>query len=316
MTADREVVREGENQKSGFSLFGRKEVASKQVSRPPGVHSHSMSRTASMSSSAAPGDDDLPPRTTNDSATSTDEKANIPKHAGFDFQAIKDVIGEEGLDVEKNPAPPGLGGPGVEPLPTLALARPPRLLERSEPAPPLTKSPSGSESPDTPTPPIVQLPRKDAADLSSTFSSSLSLGGLPQDKNPSTSSPTPYPSRGTSTEPYQQTPAHSDGSTLSFGSAGGDIWASGATPSPDTQLTFGRADGTILGGSSNPHSPPTSYGFNNGSANGRETNAFAATPTLTFGGADGSISHATEDPWKPKPITSERKRYTPNPWDS
>jgi hypothetical protein len=329
MDTDREVIREGEDKKSGFSLFGRKKETPSKLSRPPAVNSHSISRTESMSSPTTTADGDLPPRTSNDLATSTDQKANIPKYAGFDFQAIKEALGEEDLDVEKIPVPhPGPGGPVVEPVSTPALARPPQPLERSEPAPPLTSSPLGSistpELPGTPTPPIVQLPHDDTAALPSTFSRSLSLNDLTEDENEkaSTSSPvsptapTPHPLRDAFANPYRQALAHSDTSTLSFGSASGDIWASGATPSTDTQLIVGRVDGTIFGGSSNPYgnySSPTPY---DGSANGGESNAFAAATTLTFGGADGSISNASEDPWKPKPITGVHKKYTPNPWDN
>jgi len=330
MTTDREVIREGEDQKSRFSLFGRKETTPK-VPRPPGVHSQSISRTESMSSSTAIADDDLPPRTSNDSATSTDQKASVPKYAGFDFQAIKEAIGKEDLDVEKIPVThPGPGGSAVEPVSTLPLARPPPPLERSESAPPLTNSPPGSirtpDPPNTPTPPVVQLPHDDTTALPSTSSRSLSLNDLPEDENekPSTSpvpptTPTPHPLRETFANPYRQAPTHSDMSMLSFGSAGGDIWASGAAPSTDTQLAFGRADGMIFGSSSNTYgnySPPTSDGFENGPANGGESNAYGAATTLTFGGADGSITNATEDPWKPKPITGVHKKYTPNPWDN
>ena len=331
MTADREVIREGEKKKSGFSLFGRKETPSK-TSRPPGVHSHPTSRTESTNSATSTEDVDLPPRTSNDVATSTDQKTNLPKYAGFDFQAIKEAIGEEGIDVNKIPVPhPGPGGPVVEPVSTLALARPAQPLDRSESAPPLINTPPGSirtlEPPDTPTPPVAQLSHADTAALPSTFSRSLSLNDLPEGETEkaSTSSPvsptesTPHPLRetfATFANPYRQTPTNSNTSVLSFGSAGGDIWVSGATPS---QLTFGRVDGTIIGGTSDPYgnySPPSSYGLRNESAFGGESNAFAATTTLTFGGADGSISSASEDQWKPKPITSEHKKYTPNPWDN
>lgn len=328
MTTDREVIREGEDKKSGFSLFGRKETPSK-ISRPPGVHSHPISRTESMSPSATTADDDLPPRTSNDAATSTDQKTNLPKYAGFDFQAIKEAIVEEDLDVEKIPVPhSGSGGPVVGPVTTLVHARPAQPLERSESAPPLMNTPPGPigtpEPPDTPTQPVVQLSHDATAALPSTFSRSLSLNDLPEDETAQAStsspvSPTPHPLREISANPYRQTPTHSDTSVLSFGSAGGDIWVSGATPSTDTQLSFARADGTIFGGTSNPYgnySSPTPYDFRNGSAIGGESNPFVAATTLTFGGADGSISSASEDHWKPKPITSEHKKYTPNPWDN
>jgi hypothetical protein len=325
MTADREVIREGEDKKSGFSLFGRKKETPSKASRPPGVYPHSISRTDSVNPSTTIADDDLPPRTSNDLATSTDQKPNVPKYAGFDFQAIKETIGKEDLDVEKIPVPhPGLGGTAVEPVSTLALARPAQPLERSESAPPLTNSPPGSigtpEQPDTPTPPVVQLPHDDAAAHSSTLTRSLSLNNLPEDETEkaSTSSPvpptgpTPHPLRETFANPYRQTSTHSNTSVLSFGSAGGDIWVSGATPSTDARYIFGRVDDTTFDGN---YSSPTPYGFRNGSANGGESNSFAAATTLTFG-ADGSISGASEDPWKPKPITSEHRKHTPNPWDN
>ena len=332
MTEDREVVREGEDKKSGFSLFGRKKETPSKVSRPPGAQPHSIPRTESMNSSTTIADDDLPPRTSNDLATSTDQKTNIPKHAGFDFQAIKEAIGEDDLDGGGITIPhPGPGGPVVEPVSTLALVPPAQPLESSGSAPSLTNSPPGPirtlEPPDTPTPPVVQLPHDDAAALPSTFTRSLSLSGLPEDETEkaSTSSlisptaPTPHPLRETLANPYQQTPTHSNTSMLSFGSAGGDIWVSGATPSTDAQFIFGRVDGTIFGGSPNPYgiySSPTPYGFRNGPANGGGSNSFAAPTTLTFGGADGSISSVSEDPWEPKPITNQHKKDTPNPWDN
>lgn len=333
MTTDREVIREGEDKKGRFSLFGRKkETPSKRVSRPPGVHPHSISRTESMNSSTAVADDDLPPRTSNDSTNSTNEKTNLPKYAGFDFQAIKEAIGKENLDVETIPAPgPGPSGHGVEPVSTMALACPPQLLERSESAPAFTNSlynpTTAPEPPDTPTPPVGQLPCGNTAEISSVLSRSLSLGDLPEGESQkntvsspvSPTEPTPHPLHGTFTNPHRRTSTHADMSTLSFGSAGGDIWASGATTSTDTQLTFGRADGKILGGSSNPYGnypSPTSYRLGNGSTNGDDPNAVEVAPTLTFGGADGSISHAAEDPWKPNPMRGGQKKWTPNPWDS
>jgi len=323
MTEDREVIREGEDKKSKFSFFGRKEeTAPKKVSRPPGVNSHSISRTESMSPSATIAGDDLPPRTSNDPATPNDEKANVQKYAGFDFQAIKGAIGKEDLEVKKIPVP----RPGVEPVSTLALSRPSQPLERSESAPPLTNSPSVSiaapESPDTPTPPVVQLPCDSTAEIPSALSRSLSMDDLPEDENEKASVSSPIspttptlPLRGTFANPYRQTST----SVLSFGSASGDIWASGATPSTDTQLIPGRVDGTTFGGNSNPYrnySPPNSYGFSNGSANEDEPNALATATTLTFAGADGLISDAAEDPWKPKPVVGEHRKDTPNPWDS
>ena len=333
MTTDREVIREAEDKKGRFSLFGRKkETTLKRVSRPPGVHSHSIPRTESTSSSTAVADDDLPPRASNDSATSTNEKEIIPKYAGFDFQAIKETIGKEDLDVEKIPVPrPGPGGPGVEPVSTTALARPPQPLERSESAPPPTNSLYGSitaiEPPDTPTLPIGQFPRDSTAEISPALLRSLSLDDLPKNENQKNSVsssispivPTPHPVHGPFTNTHRQTSTNSDMSTLSFGSAGGDIWASGAPTSTDTQLTFGRADGTIFDGHSNPygnHPSLTSYRFNNGSANGDEPDALAVATTLTFGGADSSATQAAEDSWKPNPIRSGQKKWTPNPWDS
>jgi len=330
MNEDREVIREGEDKKSGFSLFGRKKETPSKVSRPPGVQPHSISRTESTNSSTTITDDDLPPRTSNDLATSTDQKPNLPKYAGFDFQAIKETLGKEDLDVEKIPVSrPGPGGTVVEPVSTLALARPAPPLERSESAPPLVNNPPGSittpEPAGTPTPRVVQLPHDDVAALPS-FTRSLSLNDLSEDETEKTSTSSPvsptaptHSLRESFANPYGQTPTHSNTSMGSFGSAGGDIWVSGATPPADTQFIFGRVDGTVFGGSSSPYgnySSPTPYGFRNGSANGGESNSFAAATTLTFGGADGSISNASEDPWKPKPITSEHKKHTPNPWDN
>ena len=328
MNADREVIREGEDKKSGVGLFGRKKDPVSKDPCPPAVHSHPIPHTESMNSSTSIVDGGLPPRASNDSATKVDEGAIIPKYAGFDFQAIKETIGEEGLDVEKEPAPsPGPGSPGVAAPSTPTLAHPPQPPERFESALPLINCPPdpirAPDSPGTLTPPTAQLPRDGTANLSSTFSGALPLNDLPEEEKPSASSPISstaptHPLRENFATTDRQTPTHSDISMTPFESADGDIWAPGAAPSTGAQLIFGRGDGTIFGGNSNPYgnySSPISYGFSNGSVNRDESNATSAASNLTFEGADGSI-HAAEDPWKPKKITAGKKKYTPNPWDS
>ncbi|CAK5280768.1 unnamed protein product [Mycena citricolor] len=133
---DRIVEREEEkNQKKGWFSSSKKNnhtPRTESISRPPTASSFSKPKTT-----PADDADELPPRES--SEVPTEEK--IPIHAGFDFAAIKEALGNrESADLEV-PSPNKFEAPVIPP-PT----------NRSESAPP------PQQTPPLPSPSIIRLP--------------------------------------------------------------------------------------------------------------------------------------------------------------
>ncbi|KZT08796.1 DUF726-domain-containing protein [Laetiporus sulphureus 93-53] len=144
-TEDRIVVREGEENLQKKSWFHRKKktpsTPAARVSHPPSAGSFSVQKEGRTSQSSAT-DDELPPRETTsisasvapsqpstpalETSTATDEAspvdspdsdlstAHLPARAGFDFDAIKDVIGNPETNLSKVTRP-SLAQPTHEP---------------------------------------------------------------------------------------------------------------------------------------------------------------------------------------------------------
>ncbi|PBK59345.1 DUF726-domain-containing protein [Armillaria solidipes] len=303
-TEDRVVVREEDmSKKKGW--FSRKSKSSKpqHVSRPPGgPSSYSRKPSGPVPTPRDSIDSDLPPRM--DSSTpvasppSTPQRdtaspgPDIPMHAGFDFAAIKEMIGHS-EQPEQVVSPTPITAPPIPP-PTNRTESMPQALKRS-PSP--TPGPSTSRSPS----PL----KKD--EMSSAFSRSMSLNDANDSDTDTEPSRSPYASPPPPLSPpsYSRSPPPS-----SFGA--NDSWSD--PPSRTTTL-----------------SSFNNYGFNvptySTSAASLTQNPFAAplaTPPdagLSFGGVDGSITTSSpanvSDPWSMSTHVGRRKNtadFSSNPW--
>lgn len=293
MESDREVVKgEQVQEKKGWSLFGggkkdSKPQTLKKTPPPPGTGKTTQATSSTPAPVEAKEDDDLPPRQTNletsqpqlqphpeaESGTSTPSKA-IPKHAGFDFQAISEAIGKKGLDPSQlKVVGPGRGQATPPDTSQMAASNPlgqtPGFLDRSESAPPLTLSTSRIEASGSKTPPArtAALPsislRNDAPSDPPTLLRSLSLNDCQSPSLPSPSTPkaqTPFsaypttsfqnPSTSSFSNPYSSyqsqygQPQAETLPTMSFGNFAGDVWAPASnSQSREPQLSFGGSDG-------------------------------------------------------------------------
>ncbi|KAJ6479190.1 hypothetical protein C8R47DRAFT_609586 [Mycena vitilis] len=253
---DRIVEREEDKgkKKGWFSKKSTEPARPQSVSRPPSTFSkHSRP-------SSAPLDDELPPRVgsplgagpskpSSPTAKDAPEGASkIPIHAGFDFNAIKDVLGKAELNPEelKIPETNHFEAPVIPP-PT----------NRSESAPPQQQTPPAVA--DHPPPFDPPSPSPSRADLSAAFARSMSVNAVHDDTSDSdtdTDEPPPPPAK---------PPLFVSPSALSFGDASGSVWSpelprsSASIPAfgysaaqssfvGDTGLSFGGADGSISGG--------------------------------------------------------------------
>ncbi|KAI0673841.1 hypothetical protein C8Q78DRAFT_654258 [Trametes maxima] len=350
---DRVVIREGEEtEKKGW--FGRKKkssTSSQSISRPPSTATFGHVRKSGSQSSVV--DDELPPRegatiptppipqsqlrtpaqSPKPSATPRDDgdvaSAEIPAHAGFDFAAIKEVIGKtdhhsEDLHV---PAPNRFPPPSVPP-PTLRTESAPPPLPDS----PLTATPRVRPSLDLPPVPIehegepVAGPSTSSrTDLSSSLSRSLSLNNIRNDETNVTS--------------YERDASSSRPPVLSFGGGDGSIWPGQAPDPTPTYSSFSSfqapsnfaalRSADVL---SNPFASGSSRLRSDGLPAAPPDNPFAAssgTPSLSFGGIDGSISFGAtptsslqvgRSPWDiGGPYGSGKKSSSTldlNPWQS
>lgn len=289
-TEDRVVVREEDmSKKKGW--FSRKSKPSKpqHVSRPPGgPSSYSRKPSGPVSTPRDSIDSDLPPRT--DSSTpvtsppSTPQRdtaspgPDIPMHAGFDFAAIKEMIGHA-QQPEEVVSPTPIAVPPIPP-PTNRTESMPQALRHS-PSP--TPGPSKSRSPS----PL----KKD--EMSSAFSRSVSLNdanGSDADTEPSRS---PYASPPLSPPSYSRSPPPS-----SLGV--NDSWSD-----PPTRTT------TLSSFNNYGFNVPT---YSTSAAQ----NPFAAPPPdagLSFGGVDGSITPANVgDPWSMPGRRKNTADFSSNPW--
>ncbi|EIW64472.1 DUF726-domain-containing protein [Trametes versicolor FP-101664 SS1] len=328
---DRVVIREGEEtQKKGW--FGRKKkssTSSQSVSRPPSAATFSHDRKSGSQSSAA--DEDLPPRegaTTpspskpspsaqSPTAPSTPNDdgdvatSEIPAHAGFDFAAIKEVLGKGDTNPDdlRAPTPSKFAPPH-------AHSHPPTLRTESAP-PPVPDSPPPATPKARPSLnlPPVPLDHEDEpvagpssssrADLSASLSRSLSLNNMHDDFEADMTS-------------YSRHAPSSRPPVLSFGGSDGSIWPShDPDPTPTAYRAFGGGyqapsnfaalrSADVL---SNPFASGTS-GLRSDELPAPPDNPFAASagaPSLSFGGIDGSISFA--------PSSTSSQQATRAPWD-
>ncbi|KAJ7447231.1 hypothetical protein FB451DRAFT_782255 [Mycena latifolia] len=249
---DRIVEREEDKEKKKGWFSKKKEHTRPQsVSRPPsasGFSKHTRGSSVAL-------DEDLPPRAgtplsagastpPSPSKDAPDANPKIPIHAGFDFNAIKDVLGKAELNPDelKVPEENQFAAPVIPP-PT----------NRSESAPPQRQTPPPDDDRPSSDPPS---PSPSRTDLSSAFARSMSVNDI-HDTDSDTEEPPPPPAK---------PPGYVSPSTISFGSGSGSVW-SPADPEPpraipafgyaaaqnpfasyapaDTGLSFGGVDGSI-----------------------------------------------------------------------
>ncbi|KAH9932106.1 uncharacterized protein BXZ73DRAFT_46960 [Epithele typhae] len=309
---ERVVIREGEEQeKKGW--FGRK-----KSSKPSVSVSHVPAGDAKIrnSTSSARDDDDLPPR--EGAATPTAEKrlpaqtatspksptrasapaedgdvgqSELPIHAGFNFEAIKEALGKTDLDVSSIPTPQAVSVPPPRPHspPTRSeSAPPPQAEETAEPVTPKLR-PSFDARPLAREDELPIASSSARADLSSTLSRSLSLNSM---ADPEEASMTSFASAGTnSLSSSSSFPSTSRPPVLSFGSSDRPSWDAPSAASPYGG-GFGASSMSNFGASS-------TSGFGAlGSADVFNANPFAnplppppsSGPSLSFGASDGSIT--------------------------
>ncbi|KAI0782404.1 hypothetical protein BC629DRAFT_1289282 [Irpex lacteus] len=312
---DRVVVREeDEPKKRGW--FSRKKKSSASISRasrPPGPSSGSHERQQSSQSVA---DDDLPPRegspatpipstptvstpTLNSPSTPEaddgDVATHIPKHAGFDFRAIKDVIGKADLNPEElqMPAPRHFTAPVIPPPTLRTESAPPPIPEPPSP-PPKIRSPLA-----VPEPPVAGP--SSSGDASPSLARSMSLNdmksALEEEEVTSTDEKTP-----SSLQVFRVPP------TLPPNGLDTPSWPAETDRTPPLST---NPFGTPL--ASNPFETRASYdplypgGMGSYGLSRVPDNPFVPpdSATLSFGGADGSItfggpspaSTGAADPW-------------------
>ncbi|KIJ66609.1 hypothetical protein HYDPIDRAFT_86273 [Hydnomerulius pinastri MD-312] len=332
---ERVVVREEEQESQKRGWFSRRKKKSSlppsSASRPPSAASFGSSKRK-PSGLSWPLDDDLPPRTdtmgspsspatdaipTPPERLSSDSTPDIPVHAGFNLNAIKEMIGEAEHHPEELMVP--------QPNRNQAAAAPPPAL-RSVSAPPPISQPEGAQSAAKPDPydegSDTAAGSSSVGALNATFATSISL----RDRDP-------YMKTGLSRE-GQQVPG--DG-VNDYQLAGPPSYSSAITPLEPPQISFGGSDGSIW--SSNPPSGNASTtAFGNPFAMSPETLSFGAAtrpsiplssysqtayPTspsapLSFGSADGNITfHGVEqDPWSTPPNTRKTSSFNSNPWST
>jgi hypothetical protein len=267
------VVREGEDIPKKKGWFSRNKTvptpAAKTVSRPPSAARFpSMSLKRTSTAPHAPEDDGLPPRLSKEgaqSAAGTDSPSDAPRssadgdgptgvpaaRAGFDFKAIKEVIGT----VEREPGPPPTGQASPFAMPPI-----PPPSERSESVPPPMQrgavtmpaasasthrastdasssswsAEAGSTAAFTPAMPSSSSSFPAMDDLHGRFARSVSMSNM-RAREPEvdadmamTSSPLELasaanPSNGPTVRPLGATPA------LSFGGLDGSVWGAPST---------------------------------------------------------------------------------------
>ncbi|OBZ78921.1 hypothetical protein A0H81_01335 [Grifola frondosa] len=346
---DRIVVREGEDIKKK-SWFGRKKKSfpsSAPISRPPSAsskHKRSTGVTTVVDDEMPPREDastpvpaatprtaspnpELPPTLNEDSDLST---AEIPAHAGFDFAAIKEVIGND----DHYPGDVQIHNPKHFPAPPIP---PPSLRPESAP-PPLPESPSSSSKSQSSfdtrheDEPIAGPSSRSRTDLSSAILRSISLNNI---RGEAEDDVTPPHARPSTPSEFRPPP------TLSFGGSSGSIWSS---EQPDPTLTnrafggyqvpssFGAPRPTGMLSFDTNADPLGSSVYGSYALRTPTDDPFAAsTASLSFGGADGSITFAPSppssssrvDPWDigAHSFGSDKVKKSPsaldlNPWQS
>ena len=305
------VREEDEPKKRGwFSRKKKSSTSTSHASRPPGPSYASHHRQGSSQSVA---DDDLPPRegspatpipktptastpTVNsptEEADDGDVTSNLPKHAGFDFKAIKDVIGKADLNPEElqMPAPSRFSAPSIPPPTQRTESAPPPAPEPLSP-PPKPRSPLN-----IPEPPIAGS-SSSSGEASPSLARSMSLNdmkaALESEDATSVDEKTPSSSQVFGVPP------------LPSSSANSPSWLAEVDRTPP--LGSSAFNSPFV---SNPfetrsrYNPLHSAGMGSYGLSRAPDNAFGPpdSATLSFGGADGSItfggpsSTETADPW-------------------
>jgi len=317
---DRVVVKDdGKTQEKGW--FGRRKNSAtppQKVSRPPSASSFTPYRRKSQVPEMNVNDDDLPPReeltkrtvppespppqaekgketqaTPDGNEDAKDPTPTIPLHAGFDFEAIKDVL-RETKDTEG-----GKSNFSLNPVPEHMIP-PASPIPRSGSAPPYTYThPTLSRSQ------LSQGFARDEADnvsgaLTPAFSRSLSLAGTPSTgkNNEFTSFDAP------DSEVPAKSPLSSDSASLSFGGYDGSIWQA---PSNEVYHQSRAAAST-------PPLPPLGNGRGAGSygylSSSPAIDPFDNQPSLSFGGSGGTIDYV------PSPPIVRSSNNEAEPWSS
>ncbi|KAJ7157310.1 hypothetical protein C8R46DRAFT_1114091 [Mycena filopes] len=312
---DRIVEREEDkNKKKGWFSSKKEPTRPQSVSRPPTASNLSKHSRASSVTTAV--DDELPPRVSSplgagvatptpsspSAKGASDATSKIPVHAGFDFNAIKDVLGKAELD------PDELEMPAENQFPAPAIPPP---TNRSESAPPQQQTPPAAEAERPPFSP----PSPSHAELAGTFARSMSVNDVRDDSDAEaeagesdtdsnhTDEPPPPPEKPPA---YAYGYAPASASTLSFADASGSVWS--PTPAPEESPraamripAFGYAAAT----SQNPFASPADTGLSYGGMDG----------SITSGGGFGSA--AVADPWTiPNDIGKKKSpaAFNSNPW--
>ncbi|EPQ60175.1 DUF726-domain-containing protein [Gloeophyllum trabeum ATCC 11539] len=319
---ERVVIREEDEaakKKRGWFSRNKKKPPSptQHVSRPPSAASFgTFQKKRSTDTARTSADDDLPPRegpvpekptsppppyTEKEAPSRVDEGQSTsnqaapnlpPARAGFNFDAIKDVIGKSELKPEevhvqqRNPFRAPLIPPPTQRSESTPLPAP---HESRSPTPtPVTKLPSPPLSSEESGPPI---PPKSAprSDLTSTFQRSLSLNHaqhVSEGEGDVTSSQrsAPYMQQafGASSSSLRlddaPTSRPSTVPTLSFGADDGSIW--NPEPNPPSDTIFGYR------GFTNDASHASTFG----QTGLKSQNPMSSSVSLSFGGTNGSIA--------------------------
>ncbi|OCH95710.1 DUF726-domain-containing protein [Obba rivulosa] len=310
---ERIVVREGEEYGQKKSWYSRKKKSTPSAtSTSPETISLSHKRTTSKSSIAS---DDLPPREealpSTGPATLTPEstksqppptaepdersRPSIPVHAGFDFQAIKEVIGKAESDpVELQvPTPTRFAAPPIPPPTHRTVSAPPPLAESPEATPPPRPS---FNLPSTVNEHADSTSATSSADAMDQISRSLYLSTVQDGEERSMTS-------STSRRIASEGPPSSQGfPSMTFGGSDGSLWP---TQQADLTPPYGGFGGSqaMLGTGSLRGSA-----FRSDALSSLSENPFASSATsgLSFGAVDGSITFV--------PLPTPSLRVEQDPW--
>jgi len=326
---ERIVVREGEEETKKRGWFSRKKRNSTEqsrVSRPPSVSAGSPQKQQ-RSSQSSNGDDDLPPRETAvvpapsppslsavdvplpptpaaEPAARTGEaegdvSSALPATAGFNFAAIKEVIGKDADPTELQiPAPNRFSAPRVH-----------EPTQRSESVPlpsPVTNSPDATPTMRTSVG-VRQVEYQPVAGPSSYDRRE------PHQRSHSFDSALDEDDGDVSSQLSGQSSRAAEGPTYgSVAATSGSFWPSEPVETTPTFNAFGAyrpafGQSTPLSRGNMPFGAVASAPFDPLASSPLSRNPFASPPgdsQLSFGGIDGSITHS------PSPPNVERE-----PWD-
>ncbi|KAF8636853.1 hypothetical protein AX17_003211 [Amanita inopinata Kibby_2008] len=352
---DRIVVREDVEQKKGWFSRNKSRTQLQHISRPPSASN--FTRRVSADNASVKGrasvDDDLPPRVEHPPATggetvtpagktqaapvsgaatpvrgSMDSNSQIPMHAGFDFAAIKQALGDPQTDVD-----------GVVKEVNGVNASQSKPISHSSSVPAQHKGKNGGlQFEDGLKVADVTPTSRKIVDLTSSLPRAVSLterDGLTiheEDYEAELAGPSQFGMarsisqsqfRSASYESFMNAPRSSE-PTMSFADSSGSIWDSNSPNMSASSSTIPRFASTLATASTTtltqapfqdqdrfgkPIPSPSSLSVSNQgiatlpstlSANpfASPTYAMSATPGLSFGGADGSITVGSSgDPW-------------------